>query len=583
MSTGGIFKLSTNVGVQDKLLMATDYLQARIRTITAKNKNIQNSQDTNWISDNSYAPDINEIEKSHVTFINGTYKPFITSGFEYNKVHATGLVAFGSDVNFNIPQFGEFFNDMVVHIRLNNLSSVDSRDRVRYVSLLGHKLLPKVSFKINGNILDSYTTDDYNAYYQFHVQSDKKDGWLRNVGQEIPNLAHMTSDPTFDFHREYKWYGNGNQTFKQTHSSIDLWIPILFWFKKLENSVPNCIIPHGQTNLEVSLANIGDIVGFADYGGGGAYNTPSIDVCELYVNNIFLHKDVYSIFIKKFGFSLIRVHGHHKVSVTKSDDSILLNNLKWPIETLYIAFRPRSNLSLSQHWHKSSALTLNTVKVPVVAKNIATTTSGYIISANSNTTVIGYTSGPIISSTDAAYNGYDFVITGGTGYNKDDDLQNRYVVSNYIGVSNTISVTGGWNIVNPDTSTTFIMFTPEVAINVANFYTETPSVNKLELRAHDITIFQESEGSFYNSYLPYRFGKTMNTPEDPGWYMMNFNFYTGEHQPSGHINVSRAREFYLKYTSTYINSSNKTDLVVLSDAINFLLIRDGSAILRYAT
>jgi hypothetical protein len=67
--------------------------------------------------------------------------------------------------------------------------------------------------------------------------------------------------------------------------------------------------------------------------------------------------------------------------------------------------------------------------------------------------------------------------------------------------------------------------------------------------------------------------------------MMNFNFYPGDHQPSGHINLSRAREFYLKYSSTNgrISNTNRVDLICLSDAINFLLVKDGSAILRYST
>ena len=56
-----------------------------------------------------------------------------------------------------------------------------------------------------------------------------------------------------------------------------------------------------------------------------------------------------------------------------------------------------------------------------------------------------------------------------------------------------------------------------------------------------------------------------------------------EHRPAGYINLSRAREFYLKFTSTFINNDNKVDVIVLSDAINFLLVKNGSAVLRYAT
>lgn len=77
----------------------------------------------------------------------------------------------------------------------------------------------------------------------------------------------------------------------------------------------------------------------------------------------------------------------------------------------------------------------------------------------------------------------------------------------------------------------------------------------------------------------------MQTPEDLGALMINFCLYPGTYQPSGHINVSRAREFYLEYTSdpAVINSTSDGVLVVLASALNFLLISDGSAVLRYST
>jgi len=55
------------------------------------------------------------------------------------------------------------------------------------------------------------------------------------------------------------------------------------------------------------------------------------------------------------------------------------------------------------------------------------------------------------------------------------------------------------------------------------------------------------------------------------------------YQPSGHLNISRARETYLKWASTYMTSASSVDLQVVAVAINFLLITDGSAVLRYST
>jgi hypothetical protein len=587
MSTGGVFTLITNSGIQDRLLLASDALKKRIEKveILRKNKAVINTKAIDIDLADSWAPDVYMINKSHNLFVNCSFKPFVACGFEYNKIQPNGRVLFGNDIKFTLPVFGDFVNDIVLHVKLKGLKAVDNRDRVRYVSLLAHKIFSKVSFKINGNPLDEYTSDDYNAYYQYRVLPHKKVGWLRNMGQEIPDTAYLTSDPTIDFHREYKFFGSGNQTFKQFHDDVELWIPLLFWFKDAHNALPNVAIPHGQPDITVTMAEIGDLVGFGDYGGGGTYVNPTVSVCEMYMNNIFLNPEVHNIFIKKFGFSLIRVHGHHNKLLNHPKSEVLLNGLNWPTETLYVAFRPRANLALSQYWHNSAVLTKFTIKTPVVAKaGSGNITIGNITTlATDNTAHITGTAGPVLNITDNFYNGYDFIITGGTGYSVDDVATNRYMINNYVGGTQTITIDSTWNHDTPDSTTIFELFKSIVAINLAQYYKQTPSIDSLEVKAHGVVIYRDTDESFYNSYLPLRFGTLINTPTDRGWYMINFNFTPGEHQPSGHLNLSRAREFYFKYRSSYINSDTPVDLIVLSDAINFLLIRNGSAVLRYST
>jgi hypothetical protein len=76
----------------------------------------------------------------------------------------------------------------------------------------------------------------------------------------------------------------------------------------------------------------------------------------------------------------------------------------------------------------------------------------------------------------------------------------------------------------------------------------------------------------------------MTTPEDLGVLFINFALFPGNYQPSGHINISRARETYVNPVSTYVSNTNgKVNFVAVAIAINFLLISDGSAVLRYST
>lgn len=112
----------------------------------------------------------------------------------------------------------------------------------------------------------------------------------------------------------------------------------------------------------------------------------------------------------------------------------------------------------------------------------------------------------------------------------------------------------------------------------------TNTLDTVTIKAHGINIYDNFPTKFFNAYTAYHYGgPNINTPEDSGVCFIPFCLYPGTYQPSGHINVSRAREFYINYTSSVCSSNTECSLVVLASAINFLLISDGSAVLRYST
>lgn len=499
-STGGIFQLVINIGEQDKILNATNVLQKRLKEIDAnklaklRDKYPGRSDDELRAMDKTWMPTLQLVEESHVVFTNASFKPYVAMGSEYMKcMSSKGFPTFGSTVTFTLPVVGQFINDMVVNIRLSSFSAITQGDRVRWTEFVGHRLLREVRFKINNNPIDSYGTDEYNAYYQFKVPINKQEGYLRCIGQEIPYRGYLTADPSVDNFREYRWFGSGPQTFKQTQEELDLFIPMLFWFREIQSSLPNFLLSYGQTDIEIDLESIDELVSYAAYVGTGAYTPPKITKCELYSNQLFILPDIFKIFIKRFGFQLIRVHNKQYMTLKKNEGSILLNQLNSAVEALYFGFRPQANLLNSQTWHRMAVLTQH--EVP------------------------------------------EAVITGGTN----------------------------------------------VQVNDAIYYSETPAVNSIELRAHDMILFHDNPITFYNSYTSYRYGRTIKTPVDIGWNMLTFAYELNDYQPSGHFNVSRAREFYLRYSSSYISSSTPTDLICLADTINFLLISDSSGVLRYST
>lgn len=592
MSTGGVFNLIANTGLQDRLLYALEFLNERI-TQSIINKSPQiTEEELNSLPENDYAnaheyilPSLNEIEKSHNTFINSSYKPSIPMASEYIKV-ANSNPKFGETTIIQFPQIGNFSADSVLHIRLSGLSAKDARDRVRYVAMPGHRLIKHVQFIVNnGGVVDEYGTDDYNAYYQYEVPESKKVGYLRNIGQEIPYVGYITADPINDSHREYKIIGDGNQTLKYEHGAIDLFIPLLFWFKETRSALPS--LPWGKLQVKIDFTEVENMVGFFDGGGGGAYNPPKIEFCDLYVNQLFTVPAIFNLFAKKFVFSIFRTHRAHKQIIYtdgSGEYSIKLSNLKWPSEVLYFCFRPRANLELSQYWNSNCKLTEKRYRTPVLAKDVSKTIT---LNAENNlstaTTFVGAATPGTLSLVDGKYISYDLVITGGTGFDSYTSNSNKYVVTAYDASTKTFTVNRRWETSMPnefqyflpDSTTVFELFTPQIAYNNVVYYTEEPVVSSISLTANTIEIFKSNSAAFYNSYLPMKF-EDISVPSDKGQYMMPFCTKLGKHDPSGSVNFSLCNELYMNFRSTTISKDYPVDLIVLSRSINFLLVDSSS-------
>ncbi len=236
MSAGGVFKLIANDGKADRMIMATELLNQRIKDIMCMRAR-QGFPDP--------TPTLVDIERTHILFVNSHFKPFAAIGYEYNKVRAnTGTAQYGGSVQFSIPQFGDFFNDMVINATLastaasvgvvpalpafigaddqvlTSTASVSAEENttsgvytkythefvdiqgnvltvgaaaqnfVRYAEFPGQRLFKKVKFEVNGNPLDEYTAEAYMYHQKYRIAPNKMTGWKRLVGQEVPVEAY---------------------------------------------------------------------------------------------------------------------------------------------------------------------------------------------------------------------------------------------------------------------------------------------------------------------------------------------------------------------------------------------------------
>ena len=638
MSTGGIFKLITNDGKQDKLLNATQLLNKRLFELTQKRARTPGIRDT--------TPTLVDIERTHILFMNAHFKPFAALGYEYGKVNAIGGTArLGNETQFSIPQFGDFFNDMLLHIKLGAVEAANAdywtdaaanpangTELLRYVDFLGQRLVEKVKFSVNGNPLDEYDSDIQNFHEKMFVIENQKHGWRTMVGQENPKQGYKYVQSAGGRVgrgagiRESKQILDGHQTAKPSHGEIELWIPLLFWFNKDPRlAVPSICIPYGQRYIDIKLAHQSNILQHLhafdrtlDAPGSNPVIAPDVLKCELYINNIFVNPEIHDIYIKRIGFSLIRVHRKQSVRVTKNDDNLLLSLLKWPVETMYVGFRPADNVDTSstkmlEDWHMYAQI-IDTEVNECGVRDWAPTAAVFA-DAGAQMTLeevddgLGYTAGSRATFTFLSASGR--VVPGAQNFfgatvsptallnaavtftANGQTLRGFQIIDYYLRANgfNGIDLTSALiTDVQLVVATELAAVWPEPGAGGAGacsvrYKTCNPIIDTIQVDAHSIPLYQETPAEVFNHYIPYTYGGThINTPKDCGAYMITFNLYPGSYQPSGHINASRAREFYLRYKSSVIGSSiAAADMILIGIAINFLLISDGSAILRYST
>lgn len=553
MATGAVFNLLASDGRQDRILMANEFLKQRLDEIK-KARMISQAEDP--------LPTLLDVERTHVLFVNAHFKPFVAIAFEYYQHQATsGAVALGTDVMFNLGQYGDFIADMVLQLELGAPTLTDTgggatSPSFQYYDLPGVRVLKNTKLEINGSKLDEYSSDAVLMHDKFLVQPHKRNGWLRCMGQQQPIDAVYAEDATtvVPDTQVLASVTDGPQTPRDIDTIIAnpnifklaMFIPVLLWCRDPRLALPSLAIPSGQRNLTFTLASSTELVHGQVRGSTGqaknwTITDSPISVCRLWVNNLFVNPDIHDIFMRRVGFTMIRVHREFHATTTKNQESLQLLQLKWPTEALFVGVRPVNQKNHPTRWHKFNWCESAGAKVPKAVSN-------------------------------------DSQVTVATPY-----------------VAPAPPVPGT------------IPFAGTAATLTVDYDKESSMVDKFTVSLHGIPIYKDMPSQMFNAYTTYQYGsQTINAPSDSGVYMIPFCLYPGTYQPSGYVNASRAREFFLDFTSSIIGTSKRNtsdvslpkvdrtasnaplitvsaEVVVVSSAINFLLITDGSAILRYST
>jgi hypothetical protein len=520
MSNAGVFTLITQDDTTDSFFTAYNYLETRL-------KNIYNKTNTK--------PSIDDIEKSHIVFVKSRYYPYVSIASEYTKIggNTYTLGYTNPELSFTLPSYGDFTNDIVLHIRinalgdkdayLNNIEPTEEKPLYRYCAYPGIRLLENVELRSGGGVLiDSYQPEDVLAYKNFFVGSNYKSGWDRCYGQnEIQQATYNSRSFTGILN-----YSNGYQMPKLYHEAFNMFIPIHLWFcEDVSNALINYSMSASQRVIKIKMASLDKIIQALIYDNTGTgdiriapsgtsivplpINNISFQA-TLYINQLYTYSYISDIMRNDFTFNLIRVHKRQITGLQNPSDLILLNQLQFPGEYLCVGFRNKANVDDFDRWH-------------LMGSNYLTEDTNHIRGLHVPAII----------------------------WNSDHGI--RQLVTREAIQSTSLN-----NIVADIELTT----------------------------SAGISIYPQLSESFFNNYLPIRYHKNSSvvSPYDNNMFLITFCFYPGKFNPSGYFNLSTTRELHIKYwlhpdySDTYNNSY---EIVICMSALNFLYRQGDNLNLKY--
>lgn len=523
MSSGAIFLLVTQDDKTDKYFTAFDLLIDRINAIKKTRK-----------------VTTRDIEQSHILYTKTRYVPYVAITSNYILVQPTGLLDFGSTIEYSLPNIGHFTGDIVLHVRFDavgnkaayeaNIEPTPEVPLYRYCAYPGIRLLEAVEFRSDGILIDTYGPDDVIAYKNFFVDTNHKVGWDRCYGQDEVQQANYNNRSFTGFIN----YSNGYQTPKLYHEQFDMFIPLRFWFcTDVAQAIKNSGSSSTQRKISIKLANLDKILQCLIYTVDEGIppnvtqigttpvplvmnrSTPLILNANLYANNLYTYPEIFDELKIECNFNLVRVHKRQNTPLTMPSNDILLSSLHYPGEYLSIGFRNKNNANDFDRWHLMG--------------------SDYIAADPNHTKTLHI---PAII----------WNMTHGI----------RQLVSREAIQATTLN-----NI-----------------------------INTIRIHVGDINIYPTMMASFFNDYMPIRYNKNsaVVSPFDNNMFLVTFCMYPGQYNPSGHFNLSTTRELYIEYAMNNEYGSALNDpsngityeMVVCMSALNFLISENDSIRLRYS-
>lgn len=385
MSKGPYILLdSTANSLIDKTLYASSWLKNRLTDVYHANKNTKKPDPR---------PDIYDITQSHNMVFASTFRPHVPCAYTYYKsptrTSGAQLDATNSTIEFSLTgNNGHWIHDQVVNIVIAGVGNQAAEPgstslRYRYTHAPGIRLCKKIEFIVGEKqAIETYYPDDVLAE-EMTLNYEHYNGMRRCLGQEDPQNGYyyfIDQEQT-----QIVEYHNGPQTLKSYQPALSLWIPLRFWYNRnIAHSLNYSRFKSLQITVRITLAPIQEILQCVDTSVSPMVFAPlpsslSILRAEMYTKNIYTEEYIHDLFTGRLGSQLIRVRKHHEQQVVKRADSILLNNLRFPIEHMIFGFKPIANLAIPKvgevaavqplDWTKYASIRSTEVPIPAIVNN----------------------------------------------------------------------------------------------------------------------------------------------------------------------------------------------------------------------
>jgi hypothetical protein len=600
MSAVGAVSLLYNIGKQDSILNNVTLLYRNIASETAKR------QSSAQYLGRSSVPPVTFATRTHIVYTTSTFKPFVPIGIDYAPVQPQTNASWGGDYQFVIQQTGDFFADMGILVKVTapvlsgglpsltsgtlgtttasagnaNLLGVVPAVTFQWVNDVGLRIFEKYQFTINGTVIDQYTKEALIFMKELHVPVNKRSAFNRLIGQQMPmqltleqsmapvlGTNQLASPDSYQVSLQVSagyqtpvaissgvTYGASSASVAPSAldasvlasssnpiSGLNLFIPLKFWFNEdIGDSIASCSISQGQRYITCTLTS--------------------------------QYSNLFQI--------------NYPVPLGKSNGTSAAPGVFF--DARFPAGLQYSAVNTVQPPTVSATLIVNNIYMDPQVVALFVQNVQFNLVRLHTTQII-----PMISSTAQSLSSFkwplEYLMMGVRPSSQSAQATDAYgwekfhqVVPTRVALPNSASSLG----LNLGSGTPAI--NEQVQSSVPMYgYCQLPKdlVSSISISTNGQDLWRVQDALMYNSYIPYRYGGYgINAPDDRGAFMANFGLDPSSHQPNGHINISRLKDFSVVPTLTAAASSlvSGVDLVCVGSTINFAVISEGNMVIRYA-